>query len=57
MEQQLSVPDEPEQVSGFSMTVALAEESPESKERWEQRASALAAWLFAEWQKEHPEAE
>jgi len=40
-------------VGGLKMTIAFSEPSPESQARWEQRTDALAAWLLAQWEREH----
>lgn len=45
-----------EHVGQFEMRVEAAEPTPKSCERWARRAEALAAWLLAEWQREHQEA-
>ncbi len=42
---------ETEIVSGFALTVAAAEPSPEAEARWAQRHEILANWLLAEWQR------
>jgi len=39
-------------VGTFQFTVTEAEDSPESRRRWEARAEALASWLLSEWQRE-----
>ncbi len=36
-------------VSGFALTVATADPSPEAEARWAQRAEILANWLTGEW--------
>jgi len=41
-----------ERVGRFTLTVTEAEDSPESRQRWERRSDALAAWLMSEWQRE-----
>lgn len=47
--------DATERVGKWEMRVAFAEPSPESEARWARRTEALAAWLFAEWNREQAE--
>lgn len=39
-----------EQVGGFELTTARAEDTPESKVRWDGRVDDLAGWLLREWE-------
>ena len=41
-----------ERVGGYELRIVRAEETAESRRRWEQRGVALAAWLLAEWKRE-----
>lgn len=45
-----------ERVGALELQVESADPTPASEQRWEQRADALAAWLFAEWQRDRKEA-
>lgn len=45
-----------ERVGMLELQVEFADPTPASEQRWEQRADALAAWLFAEWQRDRKEA-
>jgi len=49
--------DEPlaERIGKLDFTVEQAEQSPESRRRWDRRADALTAWLLSEWRREHVE--
>ena len=38
------------------IAIGWGAETPESRERWNDRAGALASWLRAEWQREQKEA-
>lgn len=40
-------------VADFDLCVACGDESPESRQRWEQRSEALAAWLLSRWREQH----
>jgi hypothetical protein len=40
-------------VGDFELRIVLADESPESRRRWEQRSEALAAWLLSRWREQH----
>lgn len=44
--------DGTERVGPLEMRVEVAEPTPESEQRWANRAEALANWLLAEWQRE-----
>lgn len=48
--------DATERVGQFEMRVEAADPTPQSLEKWNRRAEALAAWLLAEWQRERREA-
>jgi hypothetical protein len=37
---------------GFDLRIACADESPESRQRWEQRSEALATWLLSRWREQ-----
>ena len=41
-----------DRVGDFELRIILADESPESRRRWEQRSEALAAWLLSRWREE-----
>jgi len=43
----------PDRVGDFELRIVLADESPESRRRWEQRSEALAAWLLSRWREQH----
>lgn len=45
--------DATDRVGSIRMHIAFAEQSPESEARWACRIDALAAWLVAEWDREH----
>jgi len=42
-------------VGRFTLTVAAAEDNPESRQRWQERSGVLTSWLVAEWLREHKE--
>ncbi len=42
-----------DRVGGFALRIVPAEESPESRQRWEQRSEALAAWLLSRWREQY----
>lgn len=42
-------------VGDFNVRVACGHESPESRQRWEQRSEALAAWLLSRWREQQGE--
>ena len=44
-----------ERVGRFTLTVAQAEDNPESRQRWQERSGVLTSWLVAEWLREHKE--
>jgi hypothetical protein len=44
-----------EKVGNYEFVVRFADETPESRRRWEQRSEALAAWLLALWQQQNAE--
>lgn len=48
-----TVPKVVECVGEYDLRIVLADESPESRQRWEQRSEALAAWLLSRWREEH----
>lgn len=41
--------DTSESVGAFTFSVAFREPAPEARERFDQRAETLAAWLLAQW--------
>lgn len=45
-----------ERIGAFEMQVELADPTPASEQRWDQRRETLAAWLLAEWQRDRKEA-
>jgi len=45
--------DTTDRVGSIRMHIAFAEPTPESDTRWASRVDALAAWLAAEWEREH----
>lgn len=45
-----------ERVGALEMLVEVAEPTPASEQRWDQRTEALAAWLLAELQRDRKEA-
>ncbi len=49
--------DSTEAIGSFTFAVAFREPAPEARERFERRADTLAAWLLAQWQKQHKEVE
>ena len=44
-----------EHVGGYELRIVPAEETAESRRRWEQRGEALAAWLLRRWREQHAE--
>ena len=48
-----AVPQVVECVGGYELRIVPADESPESRRRWEQRSEALAAWLLSRWRQQH----
>lgn len=46
------VQDAMERVGPLEMRIEVAESTPESEQRWQQRAEILANWLLSEWQRE-----
>lgn len=46
------IQDATERVGPLEMRVAVAEPTPESEQRWTNRAEALANWLLSEWERE-----
>jgi hypothetical protein len=46
------VQDATECVGKIQLTVAAAPRTPESEQRWQQRAEALLNWLLSEWDRE-----
>ena len=40
-----------ERVGSYQMSIVFAKETSESTDRWNRRATALASWLLAEWQR------
>ncbi len=46
------VPEVVECVGEYELRVVRADESPESRQRWEQRSDALAAWLLSRWREQ-----
>ncbi len=42
-----------DRVGDFELRIVPADESPESRRRWEQRSEALAAWLLSRWREQH----
>jgi hypothetical protein len=42
---------EQDRVGTFQFTIATAEDTPESRRRWEGRIDALTDWLVYEWQR------
>ncbi len=39
----------PERVGQFTMTITLAQPSPDAEQRWARRSEILAGWLISEW--------
>lgn len=46
------VQDATERVGQIEFSVEAAPPTPESEQRWQQRAEILANWLLNEWQRE-----
>jgi len=44
-----------ERVGGYEFRIVCGEDTPESRQRWEQRGEAIAAWLLARWREQHGE--
>ena len=44
-----------ERVGDYEFTIVCGEDTPESRERWEHRSEAIAAWLLARWREQHGE--
>ncbi|MBI1370751.1 MAG: hypothetical protein GC162_19100 [Planctomycetes bacterium] len=44
--------DVTERVGNIEMRIRFGEPTPESRERWERRSEALAAWLLDRWHEE-----
>jgi hypothetical protein len=42
-------------VGQFEFRIVCGEETPESREQWERRGEAIAAWLLARWREQHGE--
>jgi hypothetical protein len=40
-----------DRVGKYQFTIATAEDTPESRRRWEGRIDALTDWLMYEWQR------
>lgn len=50
------VHDATERVGPLEMRIEVAESTPETEQRWANRAEALANWLLQQWQSETREA-
>ncbi len=46
-----------EQIGSFTFSVAFAEPQPDSPDSADQRSETLAAWLHAQWQRQHQQPE
>lgn len=47
-----NVHDAMERVGQFELRVEVADPTPESEQRWQQRAEALLNWLLSEWDRQ-----
>ncbi len=44
-----------QRIGDYEFRVVRGEETPESRERWQRRSEAIAAWLLARWREQHGE--